>query len=375
MTQPTAIFSSWHGRYSDSPRAISRELRRVRPDVRQVWLLADDAAQPPEYVERVARGTAEELSELEAAEWIVSNDVLPMDFEKRPGAVYMQTWHGTPLKRIGFDVRNATFPGAEHHYAVELGRDVARWDMLLSPNPASSEILRAAFRFGGPVLELGLPRNDALLAAGREHRRRAVRDQLGLEPGTLAVLYAPTWRDDFQMTLELDLEAVHGELSERAVVLVRAHGLTAARSEIATTPGSRDVTRWADVADLYLAADVLLTDYSSAMVDFAITGKPQLFYTYDLEDYRDRLRGFYVDFERVVPGPLLATTQDVIEALRNLDEVSRAHRPAYRRFVERYCPLDDGLAGKRAVRALLGRDANDASVASPSSVSGRGAAA
>ncbi len=336
-----------------------------------MWLLDDEAPHPPEHVERVATGSPEAVAALEAARWIVSNDVLPMAFEKRPDAVYLQTWHGTPLKRIGFDVRNPTFPDAEYHYSVELVREVARWDALLSPNPYSTEILRGAFRFDGPTLETGLPRNDALQGPDRDARRAAARDALGLEPQTLAVLYAPTWRDDFSMTFELDLDAVHAALGDSTVLLVRAHGLTAARTQLRPAAGMRDVTRWPDITDLYLAADVLLTDYSSAMVDFAITGKPQLFFTYDLDDYRDRVRGFYLELEAVVPGPLLATTHEVIEALRDLEAVAAAHRRAYRRFVERFCGLDDGRASSRAIQALLGDGVKRPAIASKSPRSSR----
>ena len=354
------VFSSWYGRYSDSPRAVSAELHRRRPDLRQRWLLAPDAPDTPDHVERVPTGGVEAVRALESASWIVSNDVLPMAFDKQPGAIYLQTWHGTPLKRIGYDVEHPAFPDAEYHYAVEIGRDVARWDVLLSPNRSSTDRLRSAFRFGGPVVETGLPRNDALLAPGVTDRRDAVRTALGLRPDALAVLYAPTWRDDFAMTVELDLDAVHAALGDRVSLLVRAHGLTADRTVIAESPGAIDVTRWPDISDLYLAADVLVTDYSSAMVDFAVTGKPQLFYTYDLEFYRDQLRGFYVDFEACVPGPLLSTTAAVIDALDDLDEVSAGFRPAYDAFVQRFCPLDDGRASARAVESLLSSRAEHA---------------
>jgi len=362
----TAVFSSWHGRYSDSPRAVSQELARVRPDVRQVWLSDPEGPAPDPSVQRVPIGGAEEIAALEEARWIITNDVLPMAFRKRPDAVYLQTWHGTPLKRIAFDVVNPSFPDADYHYAVELVREVQRWDMLLSPNPYSTDLLRGAFRYDGPVLETGLPRNDVLFAPDAEERRRALRRTYGIRDDPLAVLYAPTWRDDFTMRVALDVAAIRAAMGDRVVVLVRAHGLTAARTQVDEAPGSIDVTRWPDISDLYLAADVLVTDYSSAMVDFAITGKPQLFYTYDLEDYRDRIRGFYVDLESLVPGPLLSTTAEVIAALRDLEGVAREHRDAYAAFVERFCSLDDGAASARVVEALLEPPYSGASAASRS---------
>ncbi len=113
------------------------------------------------------------------------------------------------------------------------------------------------------------------------------------------------------------------------------------------------MTRYPDIADLYLISDVLITDYSSAMFDFAVTGRPMLFFTYDLERYRDQLRGFYFDFEADAPGPLLSTTTEVIGALREIDQVARAHRAAYDAFSSRFCALDDGQAAARVVDRLL----------------------
>ncbi len=350
---PTIVFSSWHGRYSDSPRAISEELRRRGWPLRQVWLLAEDAPATPPDVERVPIDSDRELAAVKEASWIVSNDVLPMAFAKRPEAVYLQTWHGTPLKRIGYDVRDPSFPDADHHYAVELGRDVARWDVALSPNAHTTEVLRGAFRFDGPVLETGYPRNDVLRAPDRDAVRARVREALGIPDAVQAVLYAPTWRDDFTMAFEIDLDAIGTALGDEGVLLVRAHGLTAARTRLDERPGVRNVTAWPDIAELYLAADVLVTDYSSAMVDFAITGKPQLFYTYDLDEYRDRIRGFYVDFEAVVPGPLLSSSSALLAALRRIDDVASRHAPRYREFVERFCPNDDGRAAERVVDAVF----------------------
>ncbi len=354
MSDPTVVFSTWHGRWSDSPRAISEELLRRGAPLQQVWILADDAGEPPAEVARVAIDSPEELEALAGARWVVSNDVLPHDWAKRPDCRYLQTWHGTPLKRIGFDVQDPTFPDAAYHYATELGREVAKWDVLLSPNPFSSEVLRRAFRFTGEVLETGYPRNDVLSSPEAPAVRARVREALGLDPGAQAVLYVPTWRDSFEHTLALDLPLLHRELGEGTVILVRAHGLTAASDRGGDGPGFRSVTRWPDVAELYLAADVLLTDYSSAMVDFAVTEKPILLFTHDLEHYRDRIRGFTVDFEAEVPSPLLRTSEEVAAALADVPAAVAPFRERYAAFRARYCPWDDGGATARAVDAFFG---------------------
>ena len=175
------------------------------------------------------------------------------------------------------------------------------------------------------------------------------------------MLYVPTWRDDafqqagrYRFDLRLDLDAVSEALGEDHVILLRAHfNVRDPLAERDLGAGLMDVTGYPDIADLYLITDVLVTDYSSAMFDFAVTGRPILFFTYDLERYRDQLRGFYFDFEAEAPGPLLRATADVIDALRDIDTVAAAHRAAYDAFTSKFCALDDGSAAARVVDRML----------------------
>ncbi len=354
MSDPTVLFASWSSRYSDNPRAISEELARRRARIEHAFLLGDDAGPVPDLVRRVRPGGPEALELLGSAPYLVSNDVLADDFTKAAGATYVQTWHGTPLKRIAHDVESRSFFKADE-YQTWLPRDVARWDVLLSPNRYSTEVLRRAFRYEGEVLETGYPRNDVLSRPERDAIRAEVREHLELEDGQTAVLYAPTWRDSLDFTFELDLDAVSRALGDDVVVLVRAHWIVAGTTEqVAPTPGTRLVSDYQDIRDLYLAADALVTDYSSTMFDFAVTGKPVLLYVYDLASYRDDLRGFYFDLTADPPGPLLETTEQVIGALRDLDAVADRHAEAYARFRERFCHLDDGHAAARVVDAVFG---------------------
>jgi CDP-glycerol glycerophosphotransferase len=129
--------------------------------------------------------------------------------------------------------------------------------------------------------------------------------------------------------------------------------MTAGAEDPGESPGWRDVTSWPDIAELYLAADALITDYSSAMFDFAVTGRPLLFYTWDLEHYRDQSRGFYFDFEAEAPGPLLRTPEEVVAALGDLDGLRERHAERYAAFSARFCHLDDGRASERVVDAVF----------------------
>jgi CDP-glycerol glycerophosphotransferase len=348
------LFQSWGGTFSDNPRAIAERLHERRPGLRQIWA-AEEAAESslPEWALPVRPGSREYLAALGVARHVVANTHLPDYFRKRDGTVYLQTWHGTPLKRIGLDIPDPG-RGLGPKYIARLHNDVAKWDVLLSPNAFSTPIFRAAFGFEGRIIESGYPRNDLLASPESPPTRRAVRSALGIADGTLVVLYAPTLRDGAQFEMALDLARMRRRLGDRHLVLVRLHPTVAARIADGDDVRALDVSAHSDIRELYLAADVLVTDYSSAMFDFAVTGKPMLFYTYDLAEYRDDVRGFYFDFERTAPGPLLSTTDEVCDALADLDRVAEAHAPAYARFAERFCALEDGDAAGRVVDAMFG---------------------
>ncbi len=350
------VYNSFSGRYSDSPRALYERLVVDGGDHEHLWL-ADPAhadAFPAGVPTAPVSGPAA-VAALERADAVVANSHTEVEWTKAPGARYLQTWHGTPLKRIHHDVL-----WAPEGRLARLDRDVARWDHLLSPNTASTARLRGAFRFTGPVSETGYPRNDLLLAADRDAVRARVRAELGLAEGTTAVLYAPTWRDQEHfaegrpdVALALDVERFADVLGAGWCLLPRLHYLMTDRMAPLSGPAVRDVSRHPDIRELYLAADVMVTDYSSAMFDFAITGKPLLFFTYDLEHYRDAVRGFYFDPVADAPGPVLRTADAVLAALADLDGVRERHAQRYAAFRERWCHLEDGRATERVLEVLL----------------------
>lgn len=354
------VWNSFSGRCSDSPRALHRALLARGGDDEHVWLVDPrHAAGFPDDVQTVPYGGAACIEALESADVVVSNNHLDLDWTKAPGARYLQTWHGTPLKHIHRDVLWAP-PGR----LDRLDEDIARWDVLVSPSPTATTFLRQAFRWDGPVLETGYPRNDALLAPGAGDVRARVRRDLGVPDGVPAVLYTPTWREDllaadggFDFALHLDLEAVTARLGD-AVLLLRLHYELSHRLGGVQHPQVVDVSAHPEVSDLYLAADAMVTDYSSTMFDFAVTGKPMAFFTYDLADYRDRLRGFYFDVSEL-PGPLLQTSAEVAEVLADLDGLARERADDLAAFRQRFCSLEDGSATERVLDQFFGGSAPD----------------
>jgi CDP-glycerol glycerophosphotransferase len=352
------VWFCFRGLFADNPRAVYEALlaRRGAADT-HVWVCTPKTQDSfPPGVETVVFGTPESIAALESADLVVGNDCISLRWTKRPDATYLQTWHGTPLKRIHHDVRPV-----REGWLDNADRDIARWDLLLSPNPPSTERLAHAFGFRGPVHETGYPRNDVLNSPEQDEVRARVRADLGIPDGTTAVLYAPTWRDDlvFDRTggrdfeLPIDLRAFTERLGEDHVLLLRLHSMVSGR--LTPEPGVPviDVSDHPQSADLYLAADLLVTDYSSAMFDFAITGKPMVFYTYDLEHYRDDLRGFYFDLAEIAPGPLVRTSTELIQAIADADIRAAEHADTYARFRDTFCSLDDGHATDRVLDLLF----------------------
>ena len=115
----------------------------------------------------------------------------------------------------------------------------------------------------------------------------------------------------------------------------------------------RDVSSYPDVRFLYLAADVLVTDYSSTMFDFAVTGRPIINFTYDLEYFQNELRGFYFDLAEAAPGPLLSTSDEVLAAIAELSRQPWQPTPRYLQFQETFSSLEDGHATERVLELFF----------------------
>ncbi|MEP7090206.1 MAG: CDP-glycerol:glycerophosphate glycerophosphotransferase [Nocardioidaceae bacterium] len=349
----TVLLETFRGRgVGDNPGAIGRELLARDAGLDLVWVVDDPGVEVPPGTRAVARRSEAWHDVLARAQVHVANAGAPYWFEKKAGQVHLQTWHGTPLKRIGEDRGPGDFSTWRHRRRI--AAQAARWDGLVSPSPYCSRILRSAFGYEGPMLETGYPRNDVLVTDTGQ-LRRSTRERLGVAEDARVVLYAPTWRDYAGVRdskpLYLDAERLIRQLPG-SVVLVRGHYNSTGQAEV--FPGHErilDVTRYPDIADLYLAADALVTDYSSVMFDFALTDRPVVLLVPDLQQYRDVERGFYLDIETTAPGPLVATTDAVVAALTGPD----GHAAARASFRERFCPWDDGAASARVVDVLLDR--------------------
>ncbi|WP_341394778.1 CDP-glycerol glycerophosphotransferase family protein [Arthrobacter sp. G119Y2] len=346
----TVLFETFDGKScSDSGRAISDALGDRRPDLHRFWAVADYSVQVPPNCTPVLRESPEWFRLLATAGYLVNNNNFPHYFRKRPGQFYLQTWHGTPLKRIGLDT---PVSGSTASYRALIQREAAAWDMLLAQNEFAAETLAAAFGYQGEPAVFGYPRND-VLTTDASSRRAESRGRLGIAADRKVLLYMPTWRDNGAgADPYLDFEAAAEQLGPEYALLYRGHHKIAGRRKTTGQDLYLDVTTHPEVNDLYLAADLLVTDYSSAMFDFSVTGKPIYFLTPDLARYRDSERGFYFDFEAQAPGPLASDTDGLAASVLAAEAEKEPYVSRYREFVCRYAPLEDGIAAHRVAGAI-----------------------
>lgn len=346
-----AVFAAyWFSAFSCNPRAIHDKLGELVPDARRVWVIQRDLMDtaPPGF-ECVAARSREYYDVIARAKYFVNNVNFPNHFVKREGTVHIQTHHGTPLKKMGID--NILQQPDQPEDAIEtMLKRTSRWDYSLSSNPFSTEIWSRVYPGNYESLEYGYPRNDVLANATADDVR-AARHSLGVADGVRTVLYAPTHREYLQgFTPSFDVARMADELGSGFVLMSRPHYAYDEDPRMADLHKAGrilDVATHPTIEQLYLAADVLITDYSSTMFDYAVLDRPIIIHAPDWEEYQER-RGTYFDLLAEPPGVVTRTDDQLRDAL-----TSGADDPAARAaFRTRFCPYDDGKAAERVVRRV-----------------------
>jgi CDP-glycerol glycerophosphotransferase len=347
-----AVYAAyWYRGVACNPAAVYAMASKLVPHVRGVWVVdAAHAPTMPPGVSYVVAGSQRYYRTLARARWLVNNVNFPDFLRRRAGTVHVQTHHGTPVKVMG--VEQAAYPvGAADLDLTTLMRRCDRWDYSITSNPHSTEVWERAYPARFTTLEYGYPRNDRLALAEASDRDRA-RAALDLPPDATVVLYAPTHREylsGFRPLVELD-ELVD-ELGPSTVVLVRAHYFYAAPVTL-DHPRLRDVSAYPDVEELLIASDVLITDYSSVMFDYAVLDRPIVVYAPDWDTYA-RTRGVTFDLLAEPPGVVATTPADLVDAFRTGAVWDDTATKARAQFRSRFCALDDGHAAERVVRRVF----------------------
>lgn len=317
------IFISFHGRgYSDNPRAIYEEMQRDPrfKDYKFIWFIKKhkqknihiDGANIKEYF------SIPYFYYMSKAKYWVINCKMPAYICKKDNQVYLQTWHGTPLKRLGHDIiapDDATFyrSGMSFEQMTETyDIDVKRYNYMISPNAFCTEVFQTSFRINRErLIETGYPRNDFITNATNENILE-IKKKFNLPLDKKIILYAPTWRDNsyvasgYTFELEADFHKWKETLSDEYIIVFKPHYLIINKYENDNSLNGflYSISAEAEINELYVISDILITDYSSVFFDYAVLNRPIYFYMYDLEQYKGELRGFYLDIYKELPGKI-----------------------------------------------------------------------
>ena len=371
IDEKSVMFETFMGRqYGCNPKAIYEYMigNPEFDDYKFVWVINDreKAAYIPQLKRAsiVIRGTREYYKAVASTKYLITNSNLDNGIIKRDGQIFLQTWHGTPLKRLRCDIvaEQDNVMNSLREIRSKNDADVVRYDYFISPSAFSTEKFISAFNLKaldreGIIIETGYPRND-LLANYTEEDVRNVREALALPEGKKVILYAPTFRDNqhdgsgYTYDTHIDFDRLQKEFSDEYVILFRAHYFVANQFDFSRYEGFiYDVSSLDDITPLYLVSDLLITDYSSVFFDYANLGRPELFYMYDLEQYENDIRGFYFSVD-TLPGPILKTEDELVEAIKNVNSIAEEYKEKYQVFHDTYNYLDDGHAAERVVNEI-----------------------
>jgi CDP-glycerol glycerophosphotransferase len=356
------VFESFMGRnYSGQPKYIYQYMQKTYGDkYRYIWIVDKHGIKIDGKCKKVKRWSLKYFFYMNRSKYWVLNMRQPLSVPRREETILLQTWHGTPLKKLAFDLENI------HSYTPKYKENVFKqsrdWNYMLSDNPHSSKCFTSAYMLEQhQLLEAGYPANDPMYAPDKEQRAEQLKEQLGIPKDKKVILYAPTWRDDefidtgeYGFNLALDVDKMREQFSDEYVLLMRLHYLVVERLDKKMFDDFvMNVSSYDDITDLYLLTDLIITDYSSVFFDFANLKRPMLFYMYDLENYRDNLHGFYLNIQEILPGPILRTNEEVFDAIANIDRVEEEYKEKYDAFYEEFCCWDDGHAAERVVKEVF----------------------
>lgn len=367
------MFESFNGNdISDNPAAIYYEWIRRNPDKKN---LAVFSVKPAYYntfknkypdVVFCKRFTVKWTYLMARANFWVFNSRMPKWWRKNAKTIYIQTWHGTPLKKLGIDIDNVSIPGSNtKKYHDDFKIESSRWNYLIVPNQYSKVIFKKAFAFSNDFLETGYPRNDRLILDNNKIKINELKNKFGIKTKNV-IMYAPTWRDDdfikigqYKFKLHFSFDEFFENVDDDTTLIIRPHYLIKDQIDISGFEDRIKILANEDISELYLISNLMITDYSSVMFDYANLKRPMIFFTYDIDHYANDLRGFYFDFINDAPGPIVQTQFELMNKLNEFKE--NGYFLNYQKkqddFYQKFCALDHGDASSKVVKVM--EDSNE----------------
>lgn len=373
VNQKLIIFSAFAGRtYSCSPKAIYEYMINTPEykDFKFVWAF-NKVNEKKKYfsgdrTELVKYNSREFFEKLSAAKYWIFNFKTPKYFIKKENQIFVQCWHGTPLKRLGCDIEiekgnKATKLKDIHKSYIN---DAKKYDYFVSPSKFASKKFCSAFSLKklnkeSIILEKGYPRNDYLFSYTNEDIKK-IKSSLNIPEDKKVILYAPTFRDNqyragvgHTYELGINLLRMKEKLPKDYIILMRLHYLVSNAIDVSQFKNFVfDVSNYEDINELYIISDILVTDYSSVFFDYANLKKPILFYMYDLELYKEKIRDFYIDLKEL-PGPIVKNDRELIENIKNINNIENQYSSKYKDFNKKYNYLDKGESSSLVVKECI----------------------
>jgi len=356
----SVLFGCYRGEFAtDSQRALDEGLRVARPELTRYWGVESYSVEVPEGSVPLLMGSREWYDVLASSTYLCNNIDFDGFFRKRPHQKYLQTFHGYPFKSMG----RGFWAGkgySEERIAREIARRNLEYDAILVPSEAGAGFYRSEYDCAARILVTGYPRGDFVVNADRDQVRADVMAKLGISPDKTTVLYAPTYRD--QLTTRtyaakrfeaLDLERLTRLLGPDVVILLRGHNNNQREADrLNDLPGVVDVTDYPEINHLTVAADAAILDYSSLRFEWALTGKPMVFFVPDIKDYFGKRPPLF-RFEDSAPGPWLSTTDEVAASLSDLPALLAGQKADIEAFNATYNALHDGKATTRVIEQFF----------------------
>ena len=367
----TIFFEVYDGRnYTCSPKAIYEKMLTMKEfkDFKFIWAFNNPSKHDIIKDKRltiVKTKTKDYYKNISSSKYWIVNSILDECITKKKGQVYVQCWHGTPLKRLRYDIEvNGAVLNTVEEIRKRNDRDASKFDYFISPSKYCTEKFTSAFNLialgkKDIIIEEGYPRNDSLFNRNKKDIDK-IKVKLGIPKDKKVICYLPTFRDNqhtsgvgYTYNLAIDFDSLKKRFGKDYVILFKPHYFIANKIDLSKYKNFvYNVASYDEINDIYLASDLLITDYSSVFFDYANLNRPVMFYMYDFDDYKNNLRDFYISLDEL-PGPIAKTQKELEDYIVNIDKSISKYKKTYDKFNDKYNYLDDGNASERVIRVIF----------------------
>lgn len=371
IDEKTILFEAFGGRnYTCSPKAIYEKMTTMDEfkNYKFIWAFIN----PNEHnvlsdkrLKIIKSKSKEYYKYCSIAKYWIVNSIMDEAIIKKKNQVYVQCWHGTPLKKLRYDIEvNGAVLNTINEIRKRNDIDAKRFDYFISPSKYCTEKFTSAFNLKklgkeNIIIEEGYPRNDFLFNKS-DKDINGIKKKLGIPKNKKVIFYLPTFRDNqhksglgYTYKTELDFDELKNKLGKDYVILFSPHYFVANKFDFSKYKGFIiNVQGYDEINELYLVSDIIMTDYSSVFFDFANLKKPIIYYMYDIDDYQNNLRDFYISLDEL-PGPIAKTQEELEDNILNIDKIFEKYKNKYEKFNKKYNYLDDGNASYRVIKKIF----------------------